>query len=321
MPALRKNSQRVTDEIRVVLGEAVMAELQDPQTIEVMLNADGTVWVEKMGGLIRPAAKLSAGNGERICRIVASALHKDIEEDHPILEGELPLDGSRFEGILPPLAAAPIFTIRKRAGAVFTLADYVASGVMTAHHREVIEDAIASRANILIVGGTGSGKTTLVNGCIAEVVRQFPDERIVIIEDTGEIQCEAKNSVQLHSTIRTSMTDLLKATLRLRPDRILVGEVRGPEALDLLMAWGTGHPGGLATLHANGALAALDRLRLLVSMNPSAPKDSEILIGEAVHYVVFIARDRTSAGARRVREIIRVRGYDAAKKEYQAEAL
>lgn len=319
MPTFRKTSSRVIEEIRVVLGDAVMAELNDPRTIEVMLNADGRVWVEKMGGRPEPAALMPAQNGERLCRIVASALGKSIDDDRPILEGELPLDGSRFEGLLPPLTAAPVFTIRKRASAVFSLTDYVVQGSMTSEQRRIIENAVASHANVLIAGGTGSGKTTLVNACILDVVRQFPDERIVIIEDTGEIQCSARNAVQLHSTIRTSMTDLLKATLRLRPDRILVGEVRGPEALDLLMAWGTGHPGGLATVHANSAAAALDRLRMLVSMNPYAPKDSEVLIGEAVHYVVFIARDKVLG--RRIREIIRVDGYDGAKKAYITETL
>lgn len=157
-----------------------------------------------------------------------------------------------------------------------------------------------------MIGGTGSGKTTLVNAVINEMVLTNPRERIFIIEDTGEIQCSAKNFVQYHSTLEVSMTMLLKTTLRMRPDRILVGEVRGPEALDLLMAWNTGHEGGAATLHANNAKAGLDRLAMLISMHPDSPKPIEPLIADAVHVVVHIAR--TQEG-RQVQEIIEVKGY------------
>lgn len=224
----------------------------------------------------------------------------------PLLEGEFPLDGSRFAGQLPPVVSAPTFAIRKKAIAIFTLHQYVEASIMTVKQRDSITSAIAAHRNILVIGGTGSGKTTLINAVIHEMVEFDPTERVFIIEDTGEIQCTAKNFVQYHTSPEVSMTALLKITLRMRPNRILVGEVRGPEALDLLMAWNTGHEGGAATLHANNARAGLDRLAMLISMHPDSPKPIEPLIGEAVHVVVHIAR--TQEG-RRVQEIIEVSGY------------
>ena len=201
---------------------------------------------------------------------------------------------------------APTFAIRKKAVAIFTLDQYVERGIMTAPQREALIAAVRAHRNILVIGGTGSGKTTLVNAIINEMVIQDPTERVFIIEDTGEIQCAAENYVQYHTSIDVTMTALLKTTLRMRPDRILVGEVRGPEALDLLMAWNTGHEGGAATLHANNAKAGLDRLAMLISMHPDSPKPIEPLIGEAVHVVVHIARVE---GSRRIQEILEVSGF------------
>ena len=227
---------------------------------------------------------------------------KEVTRGKPLLEGELPLDGSRFAGQLPPVVPSPTFAIRKKAVAIYTLDEYAAAGTMTAHHCEVLRKAVAGHRNILVTGGTGSGKTTLVNAIINEMVACDPGERVFIIEDTGEIQCAAENFVQYHTSFDVSMTALLKAALRMRPDRILVGEVRGPEALDLLDAWNTGHEGGAATLHANNPAAGLVRLKSLITRNASAPADIEPLIGEVVHMVVHIAR--TPAG-RRVQEILR----------------
>ena len=224
-----------------------------------------------------------------------------------LLEGELPIDGSRFAGQLPPVVAQPTFAIRKKAVAIFTLDQYVERGVMTPGQKDAIVSAVDSHKNILVIGGTGSGKTTLVNAIINQMVIQNPQERVFIIEDTGEIQCAAENFVQYHTSLDVSMTALLKTSLRMRPDRILVGEVRGPEALDLLMAWNTGHPGGAATLHANHARAGLDRLEMLISMHPDSPSPIQPLIGEAVDVLVHIAR--TPSGGRCIQEIIEVSGY------------
>src|SRR5580704_3653378 len=234
-----------------------------------------------------------------------------------MLEGELPLDGSRFAGQLPPVVSAPTFAVRKRASSVFTLDQYVEQGIMTPEQKQTLCSAIREHQNILVIGGAGSGKTTLTNGLIHEMTCSCPTERIVIIEDTGEIQCAARNAVLFHTTAEVTMTKLLRTSLRMRPDRILVGEVRGPEALDLLMAWNTGHEGGIASLHANNASAALNRLSTLVAMHPNAPRGMiESLIGEAVDVVVHIAR--TNEG-RVVREVLEVTDFDRTKQIYNVQ--
>jgi len=280
--------------------------LEDTRTIEIVLNADGRVWQECFGERMRCIGTMMPAQGETIIRTVAGYHGKEITRESPLLECEFPLDGSRFAGQLSPVVPTPTFAIRKRAVAVFTLDDYVENGIMSDAHSAAIKDAVEAHRNVLVTGGTGSGKTTLVNAVIAHITKHDPHERLVIIEDTGEIQCSAENAVLYHSTMDVSMTDLLRTTLRMRPDRILVGEVRGPEALDLLMAWNTGHEGGAATLHANNAAAGLTRLALLISMNPHAPKPIEPLIGEAVHLIVHIAKTPES---RRVEAVLRVDGY------------
>lgn len=298
---------RAKEKLRRDLGGLIETALSDPKTVELMLNADGRLWQERLGETMRCIGSISNARAESIIKTVAGFHGKEVTRFKPMLEGELPLDGSRFAGQLPPVVSSPTFAIRKKAISVFTLDDYVQSEIMTAAQCEVIKKAVSNHRNILVIGGTGSGKTTLVNAIINEIVQSAPEERVFIIEDTGEIQCSAENCVQYHTTLDVSMTQLLKTTLRMRPDRILVGEVRGSEALDLLDAWNTGHEGGAATLHANNALAGLHRLKSLITRNPAAPTEIEPLIGEAVHCVVHIAR--TPQG-RRVEEIISVNGFE-----------
>lgn len=288
------------------MGPELLAALNDPRTVEVMLNADGRLWLERLGEPMACIGTLRVAQAQAIIETVAGYHGKEVTRAKPVLEGELPLDGSRFAGQLPPVVPAPTFAIRKKAVAIFTLDQYVAAGIMLPQERNLLIDAVRGHRNILVVGGTGSGKTTLVNAIIHEMVMQDPAERVFIIEDTGEIQCAAQNYVQYHTSADVNMTALLKTTLRMRPDRILVGEVRGPEALDLLMAWNTGHEGGAATLHANNARAGLDRLAMLISMHPDSPRPIEPLIGEAVHLVVHIARVE---GSRRIQEILQVSGF------------
>jgi len=275
-----------------------------------MLNSDGTLWQERLGEKMRPIGALSASRSESIIKTLAGYHGKAITKGRPLIECELPLDGSRFAGQFPPIVPAPTFAIRKKAVAIYTLDQYVAADIMTTAQLVIIEAAINNHRNILVTGSTGSGKTTLVNAIINQMVVFDPSERIVIIEDTGEIQCAAENFVQYHTTLDISMTLLLRTSLRMRPDRILVGEVRGPEALDLLMAWNTGHEGGAATLHANNARAGLSRLAQLISMHSDAPKHIEPLIAEAVQCVIHIAR--TPEG-RRVAEIVEILGYEDGK--------
>lgn len=298
---------RAKEKLRRDLGDLIENALNDPKTVELMLNADGKLWQERLGEKMSCIGVMTEGRAESIIKTVAGFHGKEVTRFKPMLEGELPLDGSRFAGQLPPVVSSPTFAIRKKAISVFTLDDYVQSEIMTEVQCEAIKKAVLTHRNILVIGGTGSGKTTLVNAIINEMVISAPEERVFIIEDTGEIQCAAENCVQYHTTIDVSMTQLLKTTLRMRPDRILVGEVRGSEALDLLDAWNTGHEGGAATLHANNCLAGLHRLKSLITRNPSAPAEIEPLIGEAVHCVVHIAR--TPQG-RRVEEIISVHGFE-----------
>jgi len=289
------------------MGEALFNTFHDPRTVELMVNADGKIWVERLGEQMQCLGSIRPTQAQAIIETVAGYHGKEINRNYPILEGEFPLDGSRFAGQLPPIVLAPTFAIRKKAIAIFTLEQYVQQGIMKAAQKQVLEQAVAEHKNILVIGGTGSGKTTLINAIINQMTLYDPTERVFIIEDTGEIQCAAANYVQYHTSLNVNMTALLKTTLRMRPDRILVGEVRGAEALDLLDAWNTGHEGGAATLHANNATSGLTRLRSLITRNQAAPTEIESLIGEVVHIVVHIAR--TPSG-RRIHEILAVSGYD-----------
>ncbi|MER0170218.1 MAG: P-type conjugative transfer ATPase TrbB [Nitrosomonas sp.] len=294
----------------------ILSALQDPETVEIMVNADGRIWQEKLGQKIQHIGNIQAAQVEAVIKTVAGFHGKEINRFNPIIEGEFPLDNSRFAGQLPPIVTAPTFAIRKKAIKIFTLEQYVETGVLSPRYRDVIKEAVRKHRNILVIGGTGSGKTTLINAIINEMVLCDPDERIFILEDTGEIQCAAQNFVQYHTTLDVDMTQLLKTTLRMRPDRILVGEVRGAEALDLLDAWNTGHEGGAATLHANDAMSGLTRLESLISRNPSAPKEIMPLIAEAVDVVVHITR---TPHGRKIQQIIEVQ--DFKRGSYQIKKL
>lgn len=293
--------KRVQEKLMRELGQEIRQALSDPQVVEIMLNPDGNLWVERAGEKMKPIGTMSAISAMSLMGTIASLFNTIITPEKPILECEIPPYGSRFEGLVPPIVPAPSFAIRKRSEVVFTLDDYVSSGVMTKDQKLEILYAIEKKQNILIVGGTGSGKTTLTNGIIAEIVEMHPSSRIIIIEDTPEVQCSAKNSINLRTSSSTDMRELLRATLRLRPDRILVGEVRGGEALSLLKAWNTGHPGGVATAHANNAKAGLIRLEQLIG--EVSEKPMQMLIAEAVNFIVVI--ERTKEG-RKVKEVCQV---------------
>lgn len=293
--------QRSREQLKRQLGPQICGWLEDPKVIEIMLNADGFLWVERLGeGMVREG-RMAASAAEAAMATVASYVNTTITASNPILECELPLGGQRFEGVIPPIAAAPTFAIRLKATKVFTLDEYVASGIMTDRQRAELEAAVARRENILVVGGTGSGKTTLTNALLHAVSELTPDDRLVILEDTNELQCEAKNKTILRSNADVDLQKLLKVTMRMRPDRIIVGEVRGGEALALLKAWNTGHPGGVATVHANDARAGLTRIESLVAEARQAPAHQEI--AAAINLVVVIGK--TNEG-RRVRELLRV---------------
>lgn len=288
-------------------GPAFMAAMHDPLTVEVMLNADGNLWQERLGQGMAHIGEIKSIQAQAILKSVASFHGLVVTRESPRLECEWPLDLSRFAGQLPPVVREVTFAIRKKASAVFTLDQYVKQGILTPAHADVLRESVRAHKNILIIGGTGSGKTTLVNALIFEMVAQNAAERFVTIEDTAELQCSAPNKVQYYTSATTTLTDLVKGTLRMRPDRILVGEVRDGAALDLLDVWNTGHEGGVATLHANNARAGLTRLRSLITRNRAAPAEIEPLISEAVHVVAHIAR--TPDKGRRVLEILAIDGY------------
>jgi P-type conjugative transfer ATPase TrbB len=289
--------------LRTALGPAIARFLEDPSVAEVMLNPDGRLWIDRLSsGLVDTGEILSAPDGERIIRLVAHHVGGEVHAGAPRVSAELPETGERFEGLLPPVVAAPAFAIRKPAVAVFTLDDYVAKGIMTSVHAEALRLAVCSRKNILVAGGTSTGKTTLTNALLAEVAKT--SDRVVLIEDTRELQCKAPNLVALRTRDGVvSLSDLVHSSLRLRPDRIPIGEVRGAEALDLLKAWGTGHPGGIGTIHAGSALGALRRLEQLIQ--EAVVTVPRALIAETVNVIAVLA----GRGAdRRLSELAHVAG-------------
>lgn len=285
--------------LATALGPSITTILAAADTIEVIVNPDGRVWAERVGrGREFAGFRLEPTETERAIRLIATLTGAEVSRDRPIVSAELPPRGERFEGLLPPVVRAPCFAIRKPASQIISLDDYVASGVINDAQRLELKRAITDHANIIVAGGTGSGKTTLANALLAEIAAL--NERVVILEDTRELQCAAEDVVALRTQPGSvTLSDLVRSTLRLRPDRIVVGEVRGPEALDLLKAWNTGHPGGIATLHANSARAALARLEQLAMEASTSPPTA--LIAEAVDLVVFI--ERGGPAGRRISEI------------------
>lgn len=299
-----RSHPRLVRKLQDALGDQLCVALDDASVVEIMLNPDGRLFIERLGHGVAPAGAMSSAAAEVVIGSVAHALQSEAGDERPIISGELPIGGHRFEGLLPPVVSSPAFTIRRRASRLIPLNDYVTSKVMTEAQASAIRSAIDARMNIVISGGTGSGKTTLANAIIAEIVSAAPDDRMVILEDTAEIQCAAENAVSLHTSDTVDMARLLKSTMRLRPDRIIVGEVRDGAALTLLKAWNTGHPGGVTTIHSNTAMSALRRLEQLTAEASQQPMQE--VIGEAVDLVVSI--ERTGKG-RRVREVIHIEGY------------
>jgi len=301
--------------LRSAFSGKILDALDADDVIEILANPDGTIWIERAGiGLVCENETISDDARERIIRLVANAIGSFCDKSSPIVSAELPGNGQRFEGLCPPVAIAPCFAIRKPASTPFTLNDYVSQGVLASTTAEALREHLAKRSNIVIAGGTSSGKTTFTNALLAEPI--LASDRIVILEDTRELRCAAHNTVSLRTQRGTAnLTALVRSTMRLRPDRIIVGEVRGPEALDLLKAWNTGHPGGVTTLHANSAEAALQRLEQLAA--EAANTIHKALIAEAVDVVIFMSRHN---GRRRVEQTLYVTGLDT-NHEYRFEPI
>ncbi|MGK8436992.1 P-type conjugative transfer ATPase TrbB [Ectopseudomonas hydrolytica] len=313
LSAAATSLDRRTRMLRTAMGPLIAAALDDPDVVEVMLNPDGLLWLDRLSVGRAHLGTLAAADGERIIRLVAAHVGAEVHRGRPLLSAELPETGERFEGVLPPVVAGPTFALRKRAAGVIPLQQYVADGILSATQAEYLRVAVRERQNILVAGGTSSGKTTLANALLAEVADS--GDRVLVLEDTVELQCPAHDHVALRTKPGVvSMADLVRSTLRLRPDRVVVGEVRGGEALDLVKAWGTGHPGGIATIHSGSAQGALLRLeQLILEVALTAPR---ALIAEAVNLVVFLAgRGRT----RYVQQIARVTGHD--ERGYQLSSI
>jgi type IV secretion system protein TrbB len=323
-----ERDHRLDVKLRRELGPEVLAVLADVRTEDILLNPDSSLWVKRLAeGFVR-FGHMAPAQAASALGTIAAWRGTVLNHDRPILETELPLDGSRFEGIVPPVARQPVFAIRLRPRKIFTLEDYESSGILTAKsdpqnklrspqdfraamrglsHADIIRAAVREKRNILIAGGTGSGKTTLANGILDDLGRLTPDDRVILIEDTNELQCSVKNYLDLKAAGNVTMLDCLRACMRLKPTRIVVGEVRGAEAHTLLKAWNTGHPGGIATIHANDAMSALVRLESLVAEATAAPQQT--LIAEAVDLVVFVDDEPGLKAGRKVRELLLVTGW------------
>ena len=297
--------------LKTAMGPAIAAAMADPLVIEVMVNPDGALRLDRLRtGRCDTGHRLNPAETERIIRLVASHARTEVHGSSPIVSAELPPHGEgageRFEGLLPPVSTAPCFAIRKPAARIYSLMDYVSDGIMSGEAAQLLSLAVVNKRNILVAGGTSSGKTTLANALLAELAAR--DERVILIEDTRELQCAAPDTVALRTRPGVvGMADLVRSTLRLRPDRIIVGEVRGAEALDMLKAWNTGHPGGIATVHANSAALALYRLEQLIQ--EAVVTVPRRLIAEAVDLIVFIAGRGTG---RRIGAIAALEGLDGA---------
>jgi len=305
--AQKERHERLIEQMRRILGSEICAVFEDPKAVEIMLNDDGRVLVERHGSGITELTTMPPAKALNFLGLMADFRGTTVSREKPIVEGAMPDEflRARFAGAIPPLMPMPTFSIRLPARSVYTLEDYRESGILTSEQYDQIVAAIASRKNILVSGGTGAGKTSLLNACSDYISRIAGlDQRIVIIEDTREIVCNAPNTVQMLTDpdSHIDMTRLLKLTLRYRPDRIFVGEVRDGAALALLKAWNTGHPGGLATLHANNPNAALIRLDQLCQ--EAGVPSQMVLVREAVDVVIQIQRDPSHPAGRRISDLV-----------------
>ena len=310
---MSERAERLFRKLDSELGPLVRGALADPDVVEVDINPDGQVWVDRHGQKLAAIGSMAPqGVMSLICTVAAMA-ERVVTPTSPILEATLP-DGSRFHATIPPVTTAPAIAIRKHLSQALTLDAYVRQGVMTRAQAERLRQAVSHRENIIVAGGTGSGKTTLTNALIAEISRVDPGHRLLILEATPEIVCHHPNRVSKRTTVEVDMRGLVRSSLRMNPDRIIVGEVRGAEAEALIRAWNTGHPGGVATLHCSSARAALGKLEEYVA--DAVAGDKRRGIAEAVDLVAFITR---TANRRVLSELLVVKGF--AHDDYVTEVI
>lgn len=309
----KKAEDRLITLLKYSLGKDIVAYLEDDDVIEVIVNPDNTLWIDTLSkGLFYSGINVEPENSLRVIKTVATHCNQIVDTENSIISAELPESGSRFEGIIPPNVENPIFCIRKKGIKVFTLDDYISKGTLSLEQKKVILEGIHNRENFLIIGGTSTGKTTFANAVINEMPKE---DRLVIIEDTKEIQSNSPDTCCLQTSEHKSIRDLLKSTMRLRPDRILVGEIRDEAGLDLITAWNSGHPGGISTIHSETALGGLRQLeRYIQRVSVSKQED---LIADIINILIVLKRVVENGKiVRKVSEIIRIEKYDKLKQEY-----
>lgn len=303
-------SERVGAQLQRALGPAMLAALTAPDAIEVMRNPDGALVTDTQHGrqVIGAMDELQA---ELIIATVAALHHRIANAANPVVEAELTIGKlrTRFTGVLPPLAAAATISIRVPSVAGLRLEDYVTHGLMTARQADILRRAVGrERLNILLAGMTGSGKTTLANALLAEI---DGEERVINLEELSELRRPGdRHTVYLRTTAEHDLGSLVRTTMRLKPDRIVVGEVRGAEALAMLKAWLTGHPGGIATIHAGSVAGALMRLDAL-AQEAGVPSQAR-LIAETTDLVAVVGKTPEGRPGALI-ELARVTGYDPAQ--------
>ncbi len=311
----------------VLWGPDIVKLMRRDDINEIYVNADGYVWYDShVDGKIKTNIYLPPEKTRTIIEVVAGQLRKIVNENYPSISAEIAGYGSRFQGELPPIVRNPEFNIRKKAIKIFTLDDYVTNGTLSQKYKDFLVESITKRKNILVVGGTGTGKTTFLNATLDSIAKLTPWHRIISLEDTPELQCDAKDYSAMYTqqdlgdTTHPAydMTRLLADCMRRSPDRIVVGEVRDGAAYAMLKAWNTGHEGGCCTVHANSAEQGLDRIESLCYENRTAPANVKRLIGEAIDVVVSIVYTRVNGKKGRiVDDIITVDGYDIATHQYK----
>lgn len=309
-PILSESKRRLYEKLYHDLGQTIHTCLQAEDVHEIMLNPDGQLWIDSATQGLRQIGHLSVTQGFSIIHDLAGIQGFVVDQHHPQLEADLPffktMQGERFTGQVPPIVSAPCFTIRKKSHRVFSLEDYVESQRLTPKQAEVLKNLVAERKNILVCGGPGSGKTTVTNALISEAVKCDPSQRLVILEDVPELQCKASNQVSLLTSASIKLTGLLRAAMRMRPDRILIGEIRGAEALDMLKAWNTGCPGGICTVHANGAIEAIQRV-IDLAMEAGLTTAPVQLVLHTIDVVVSVQRKGNQKGF--IKDILTVETY------------
>ena len=308
-PSPTTTKDRLLNKLRTELGPVIMEALHTPNVTEVMLNPDGQVWIEQAGELLPTGSGIDTLRARMILNTIATTVDKVINAENPILECELDLDAdapsSRVLGVIDPVVASPTLVIRKHNPIIITLKEWIDTGCITHDEARLIARSVHEHKNIVICGGTGSGKTTLANTILQLMGEDEPNQRVIIIEDTRELQHPVKNTVAMRTkvdvNVEITIDTLLRTALRARPDRIIIGEVRGKEAWGLLKAWITGHPGGVCTIHATSASQARLRLSHMCSEANVPEPIVRDTVKEAVDVAIHI--ERGDGGKRRIKEI------------------